>query len=127
MYDAVDYQERDAGGRWWALAPRRVAINLRVDVDDWALAAETARRAGTTVGAWVCDQIQQAYIDYATARKLPYLEKEDALNLEHKFLRVDFAVRSMACEMAQAAGITISQLIRAVIADALLQEDCSDG
>lgn len=126
MYDAVDYQERDAGGRWWALAPRRVAINLRVDVDDWALAAETARRSGTTVGAWVCDQIQQAYIDYATTRKLPYIETEDALNLEHKFLRVDFAVRSMACEMAQAAGITISQLIRAIIADALLAAESDD-
>lgn len=126
MYDAVDYQERDAGGRWWALAPRRVAINLRVDVVDWDLAAETARRSGTTVGAWVCDQIQQAYIDYATTRKLPYLEKNGDQDLEHKFLRVDFAVRSMACEMAQAAGITISQLIRAIIADALLAADSDD-
>lgn len=126
MYDSVDYQGRDSSGRWWALAPRRVAINLRVDVDDWALAAETARRSGTTVGAWVCDQIQQAYIDYATTRKLPYIETEEALNLEHKFLRVDFAVRSMACEMAQAAGVSISQLIRAVIADALLAADSDD-
>lgn len=126
MYDAVDYQERDAGGRWWALAPRRVAINLRVDVVDWELAAETARRSGTTVGAWVCDQIQQAYIDYATSRRLPTLEAETDQNLEHKFLRVDFAIRSMACEMAQAAGVSVSQLIRAVIADALLQEDYSD-
>ena len=126
MYDAVDYQGRDSSGRWWAIAPRRTAINIRVDTIDWELAAETARRSGTTVGAWVCDQIQQAYIDYATSRRLPALGAETDQNLEHKFLRVDFAVRSMACEMAQAAGVTISQLIRAVIADAILREDSGD-
>ena len=126
MYDAVDYQERDAGGRWWALAPRRVAINLRVDVVDWERAAETARRSGTTVGAWICDQIQQAYIDYATTRQLPGIIDNGDQDLEHKFLRVDFAVRSMACEMAQAAGVTISQLIRTIIADALLRENSGD-
>ena len=121
MYDSVDFQQRSSEGRWWALNPRRVSIDIVADDAAWENAAEAARRAGTTIGTWVCDKIEQTYIDYATAGQLPVLRPEDSPPLEHKHIRADFAVRSMACEMAQAAGASVSRMIRAIIADALLQ------
>ena len=119
MYDCVDYQQRSSEGRWWALNPRRVGIDIVADDAAWENAAEAARRTGTTVGAWICDKIEQTYIDYATAGKLPVLRPENSPLLEHKRIRADFAVRSMVVEMSQAAGVSVSRMIRAIIADAL--------
>lgn len=119
MYDSVDFQQRSSEGRWWALNPRRVGIDIVADDVAWENAAEAARRAGTTVGAWVCDKIEQTYIDYATAGQLPVLRHEDSPSLEHKRIRADFAVRSMVVEMSQAAGVSVSRMIRAIIADSL--------
>lgn len=127
MYENIDNQQRAADGRWWCLNPRRVSIDVYADVGDWDLATDAAASAQTTVGAWVCDKIEQAYIDYATAKIMPTLMTEDPdAERRHFYLRTDFAVRSMVTEMAQVAGVSVSRIIRAIIADALLRDDSAD-
>lgn len=114
--DQYAYQSRNPKGKFDSPKyPRPLQINFRGVKAHWQTVRRKAAKYETTAQALLNDVISELYIDFVTCGQLPP-RAPIQIPTYRVSLRVDAARLSMLHEMANAADISVSALLRDIIA-----------